>query len=255
MIFPSGAPGMRQSVKQGILALLVLRLGMAALPARSVCVASSSQHKGVIPRINSGASKHFMSDISLFHSLDERAAHISFSTAAGTLRTSRAVGIVKFITKDNRGDFRIITLENVFFAPQQQHNLVAVCQLTHRAADTWESPDFEACTWQDAAGVVYPLTYAQNGYIWNLLPMSELGVITCDGIIVPKSLATIRSQTHQLKTMLCCAHRAVKNVHSVTEFGCRATCPLIWSLLNVISWTTWLIEERLETSKTRIQIQ
>lgn len=43
----------------GILALLALNLGMAALCAWSVCVASWPAHHTIILRIQSGASRHF----------------------------------------------------------------------------------------------------------------------------------------------------------------------------------------------------
>lgn len=126
MVSHGGTLGMQQCAKPGILARMVLRLGMAILATRSVCVATSSQHKGVMMRIESHASKHLMSDIYLLHSFDECDVNISFSFVARTRITPRTVGTVKFETTDARGDFRIITLENMNYVPQQQHNLVAV---------------------------------------------------------------------------------------------------------------------------------
>lgn len=43
-----GAPRMRHCTKLGILVVLVLRVGMAALAARSVCVSTTSQHEDVV---------------------------------------------------------------------------------------------------------------------------------------------------------------------------------------------------------------
>lgn len=53
-----GASGMRQYVKLEILAMLVMRRGLAALSAPSVCVAGSSQQDDILLRIDSGASNH-----------------------------------------------------------------------------------------------------------------------------------------------------------------------------------------------------
>lgn len=53
----SDTPDMWQSAKLRILALLVLRLGMVALTALSVCIAISSHHDGGIVKFGSGASK------------------------------------------------------------------------------------------------------------------------------------------------------------------------------------------------------
>lgn len=180
-----GAPGMRHSIRLGILALLVLHLSMAALATRGVRVASSFQHEGVVLRIDSTASKHFMSEISLFHSSVESDANVSFSTVAGTMITSRAVGTVKFKAADDGGDFRTITLDHVYLVPQQQHNLAAVCKLTHCAVSTLESLDFKTCTWQDDG---------HTEFVWNALALSEFGETTRGGIVVPKSLDTTRSQ-------------------------------------------------------------
>lgn len=79
-------------------------------------MASSSQHKGIVLRLKFVASKHFMYGISRFHSFYEHTARVSFITAARTVMTSRAVGAVKFKAKDDRGDFGIITIDNVYFA-------------------------------------------------------------------------------------------------------------------------------------------
>lgn len=126
------------------------------------------------------------------------ASNVSFSTAAVTMIISRAVGNVKCKAKDCEGNFRIITFENVYYIPQQQHNLVAVCQLKRCVASTWGSLYFKTCTWQDATGVIYPFAYVQNELVWSVHTISEFGETTCDGIVVPKSLATIRSQARHV---------------------------------------------------------
>lgn len=142
-----GASGTRQYAKLGILNMPAPRFGVAAFATRSVCVAGASQHDGILARLDSGTSTHFMSDISLFHSFDDRASNACFSSDAGTMITSRAVSAVKFEAKHCDDNFRIITLENVYCVPQQQHDYVAVCQLTHCLASTCGPPDFKTRTW------------------------------------------------------------------------------------------------------------
>lgn len=94
----------------------VMHRGIPGAYKRSASVARTTVHSGILMRIDSGASKTFMSDISLFHSCDEQASDVSFNTDAGTTITSRAVGTVKFKAVDAHGDIRTFTL-NVPYAP------------------------------------------------------------------------------------------------------------------------------------------
>lgn len=48
----------RPYAKLGILAMMALRLGMAAFDTDSVCVTSCLDHDGIILRTDYGASKH-----------------------------------------------------------------------------------------------------------------------------------------------------------------------------------------------------
>mmetsp|Transcript_39538 Transcript_39538/g.75757 ORF Transcript_39538/g.75757 Transcript_39538/m.75757 type:complete len:230 (-) Transcript_39538:1864-2553(-) len=44
------------------------------------------------------------------------------------------------------------------------------------------------------SGKVYPFTYAHNEFVWKIGAVSEFGETMCDKIVVPKTLATTRSQ-------------------------------------------------------------
>lgn len=77
----------QQYAKISILALLVLRHGMAAFRTDSACVASSSEQDEMALCIDSGASKSLMSDMSLNHSFDEVESNVSFRAAASTMIT------------------------------------------------------------------------------------------------------------------------------------------------------------------------
>lgn len=67
------------------------------------------KHDGDV--LNIGAFKHFVSEISLFHSFDEAALNVSFGEIVGTMITSRVVGSVNFKALDYHGDFRSIALK------------------------------------------------------------------------------------------------------------------------------------------------
>lgn len=72
----------------GILAIMVIDLGMAALSVHAICLVSSEVYDSVALRVNSAAWKHFKSDISMYQSLIERGvANVSFSTAACAMIT------------------------------------------------------------------------------------------------------------------------------------------------------------------------
>lgn len=76
--------------------VMKIGLGMAlALFAPAICVVGSEGYDDVVLVIDSGASRHLMSDISLMHYSDACAGNVSSSTAAGTMITSRAVGMVE----------------------------------------------------------------------------------------------------------------------------------------------------------------
>lgn len=59
-------------------------------------------HDDVVLHIDSSASKHFISDISLLTSWDPETQNVTFNTTAGTTITSRAVGTVKFKECDEK---------------------------------------------------------------------------------------------------------------------------------------------------------
>lgn len=86
--------------------------------------------EGVALRIDFGASKHSMSDISIFTSWDPGADNVTLDTGAGTTFTSQAVCNVKFKAFDSDGDECIVTLDGANYVPHQPHNMVAVGQLT-----------------------------------------------------------------------------------------------------------------------------
>lgn len=99
------------------------------------------------------------------------------------------------LSSSNQGYFRMILLENVDYIPQQQHNLVTVCQLTRCADNTCDSLDIKTRTWRNADGVVFPFTYARNEFIWKALAFSEIREATFDGAIVHKCLAATCQQS------------------------------------------------------------
>mmetsp|Transcript_16991 Transcript_16991/g.32548 ORF Transcript_16991/g.32548 Transcript_16991/m.32548 type:complete len:119 (+) Transcript_16991:567-923(+) len=99
--------------------------------------------------IDSGASRHFISDVRLFASWDTDVPNITFNAAAGVSITSRAVGTLKVVTPDANNDLRVVTLDRAYYVPNQPHNLISVSQLTRQCADKWQSPDFTSCTWGD----------------------------------------------------------------------------------------------------------
>lgn len=63
-----------------------------------------------------------MSELSMFHSVDEAAPNVSFNTTVGTTISSRDVGTVKFKVLDYRGDFRIITFTDVYNSTRVQRS-------------------------------------------------------------------------------------------------------------------------------------
>lgn len=95
-------------------------------------------------RVDSGASKHFLSNVSLFTSWDLGAKIVTFYTTAGTCITSCAVGTVKFEAYSDQRKQRVVALSGAYYVPHQSHNLVAVGQFTHISQDQWKSPDFES---------------------------------------------------------------------------------------------------------------
>lgn len=127
---------LRHVVKLGIWALMVFCLASAALTANSVCVAGSSRREGIILQIDSGASKHVMSAMSLFRSFDEAAPSVSFSTAAVTIHNFACCWYNKFKALDSHREVRILALDNVCYVIQQQPNPMVVCQRTHWARNT-----------------------------------------------------------------------------------------------------------------------
>lgn len=93
--------------------------------------------------IDSGASMHFVSGISLFTSGDPGTVNVTFKTAGGTTITSRPVGTVIFKDFDSNGDHHIVTWEGTYYVPHQPHDLVAVGQLKRYAGNQLDSPDFK----------------------------------------------------------------------------------------------------------------
>lgn len=82
---------------------------MNALCKSHFCDVRSTSHNGIVLRIDSGASQHFVYDISLIQSFDEGASIVSFSTAAGAVIVSRAFGTVELKACDEHGYQRAIT--------------------------------------------------------------------------------------------------------------------------------------------------
>jgi len=119
----------RSHATLGIPALLVLHVGMAAICTPSVYVASSSTRDGTLKPPNTSCRTFRYFTPSKSRRLTCRSARLQ----GGTRNTSRAVGTVKFKAVSEHGDLRTLTLDSVHLVSQQQHNLVAVCQLNHCA--------------------------------------------------------------------------------------------------------------------------
>lgn len=102
----------------------------------------------VVLHIDSGASKHFTSDVGLFTSWNLGAKNVTFNTATGTTIASYAVGTLKLKAYDDNRKHRIVTLRGACYAPHQPHNLVAAGQFTQNSQEQLESPDVKSCAWQ-----------------------------------------------------------------------------------------------------------
>lgn len=77
---------------------------------------------------------------------------------------------------------------------QHQHNIDAVCQMTHVAHTARESPDFKRCSWESDFDMAYPFAYAHNEFVWNADVLSKYGEAACDDVVAPQSLTTTKSQ-------------------------------------------------------------
>lgn len=148
----------------------------------------------MVLRIDSGTSKHFVADISLFTSRDPGVAIVTFNTAAGTTMTSRALDTVKFKASDSNGDPRIVTLEGTYHVPHQSHNLVTVKQLTRYAEKQWSAPAFRKCVWVNPTGQHFVFELVRQEYIWNVTPLSGERKSNGD---VQQSLVMTRSKVRE----------------------------------------------------------
>lgn len=123
--------------------MAALTIGFLGLRART-CAMSALMTEGlydyddVVLRIESGASKHFRSNVNMFTSWNPEVMTVTFNTAAGTTITSRVVGTVNFkhFTDVNQ---RVVNVS--YHVPHQPPNLVAVGQLIRNFQAQWESPD------------------------------------------------------------------------------------------------------------------
>lgn len=114
-----------------LIALLVQKSGAT----NSALMAGTMRTDGIELHIDSGASRPFISDVRLFASWENEAPNITFSTAAAVPITSRDIGTLKFLTTDVNCDVRVVTLEHVYYLPNQAHNLISVRQLTKQCTE------------------------------------------------------------------------------------------------------------------------
>lgn len=128
-----------------------------------------------------------------FQALDANASNVLCSVAALTYITARVLASVKFQACDDTGIQCVTTLQNVYHVPQQQHNLGAACQRTHSVEVSWESLDFERCTWRKLEGMLFPCGCTTNQFVWCLEAIAEFGERKADRVAVTNSLVTTRS--------------------------------------------------------------
>lgn len=84
-------------------------------------------------RIDSGASKYFISNVDTFTLWDPEAKNVTFHTATDTTISSRSVGTMKFKAYGTAGQQRVVTLNGAYHVPHQSYNLVAAGQLTRNS--------------------------------------------------------------------------------------------------------------------------
>lgn len=87
---------------------------------------SMYDYTDVVLSIDSGASKHFISDIDQLISWDLEARNVTFNTAVGTTITSHARGTITCKTYDTNHEQRVATLCGAYYPPHQPHNIVVV---------------------------------------------------------------------------------------------------------------------------------
>lgn len=100
---------------------------------------------GIRIHIDSGASRHFTSDIRLLASWDEDVPNITLNTISSVPITSKAIGTV-FLASDVSGNTRVVTLEHTYYVPNQTHNRLSASQPTKQRTYHWESPHLADCT-------------------------------------------------------------------------------------------------------------
>lgn len=119
-----------------------------------VCVTSYSMDEGIVVGIDSGASQHCLSDITLFHHFDEPDSNVSFSIVAGTMISLHAVCTVKFEAVHTQGNHQIVAVDKVYFVPGSSTAMLQRVN-THCAHSDWEPPDFKRCTCEIFTCVVF----------------------------------------------------------------------------------------------------
>lgn len=134
-------------------------------------VDDDTQHCGTKIHIDSSASRHFVSDVRLFASLDEGAPYITFSTAAGVPITPRAGGTVTCLASDKQENKRVVELDRAYYVPNQPRNLISMSQFIRQQACKWKSPDFVDCTWVDNPCVTFEFSYGNREFSWKTEPI------------------------------------------------------------------------------------
>ena len=95
--------------------------------------------------VDSGASNHICCDATAFSTLDTTISK-TFEVVHGDNVTATGVGTIELIADTTDNGLRKLTLDNVYFLPEQRMSLISVDQ----AIDTsgCDSPDFKQLTWR-----------------------------------------------------------------------------------------------------------
>ena len=114
--------------------------------------------------IDSGASIHICSDITMFASIDHKCDQLNVAGVSTKKMRTKGKGVVNLIVRDVNTDTEMtITLDDVYYLPEQPHCLISVKILLDQYPGA-SSPDFRNFTWRFSENA-FEIQWANSMYV------------------------------------------------------------------------------------------